>query len=91
MKKLLYVVSILFALIFLCNYMVNAQSKKSKKHWSHRKKDAVIGGGAGAATGAIISKHPVKGAIIGGAAGAGAGYIIGKNKDKKAANKKVTK
>ena len=52
------------------------------KQTSHRKKDALIGGGAGAVTGALISKHPVKGAVIGGAVGAGVGYLHGKKKDK---------
>ncbi len=88
MKKLFYTLTFLFAFTFLCDINADAQAKKTKKHWSHRKKDAVIGGGAGAATGAIISKHPVKGAIIGGAVGTGAGYIVGKKKDKKEAKKK---
>jgi uncharacterized protein YcfJ len=55
---------------------------KTKKPWSHRKKDAVIGAGAGAVTGAIIG-HGAKGAVIGGVVGGGAGYLIGKHKDKK--------
>ena len=55
---------------------------KSRKAWSHRKKGAVIGAGAGAVTGAVISKDHAKGAVIGGAVGAGAGYLIGKHKDK---------
>jgi hypothetical protein len=83
MKKLFYLLTIIFALTLFPGSNVNAQSKKPKKHWSHRKKDAVIGGGAGAATGAIVSKHHVKGAVVGGAVGAGAGYLIGKKKDKK--------
>jgi hypothetical protein len=89
MKQFFYLLIIIFALTFYCNLNVNAQTKKPKKHWSHRKKDAVIGAGAGAATGAIVSKHPVKGAVIGGAVGAGAGYIVGKKKDKKASKKKI--
>lgn len=88
MKKILFVITFLFAFTFVFNIDTDAQTKKPKKHWSHRKKDAVIGGGAGAATGAIVSKHPVKGAIIGGAVGAGAGYVVGKKKDKKEAKKK---
>ncbi|MEO7293643.1 MAG: YMGG-like glycine zipper-containing protein [Ginsengibacter sp.] len=88
MKKIFYLLIVIFVFAFFYSYSVNAQAKNSKKHWSHRKKDAVIGGAAGAATGAIISKHPVKGAVIGGAVGAGGGYIIGKKKDKKVANKK---
>ncbi|MEP6950117.1 MAG: YMGG-like glycine zipper-containing protein [Ginsengibacter sp.] len=54
-----------------------------KKGMKSSTKDAIIGGGAGAIGGAIISKKKGKGAIIGGILGAGAGYIIGKKKDKK--------
>ena len=57
--------------------------KPQKKGMSNSAKDAIIGGGAGAVGGAIISKKKGKGAIIGGLLGAGAGYILGKNKDKK--------
>ncbi len=84
MKKLIYFLSIFLLLLFLCNGYAQAQTKNHhKKHWSHRKKDAVIGGATGAVAGAAISKHHAKGALIGGAAGAGAGYLIGKRKDKK--------
>ncbi len=83
MKKTFYLFSIILVLFLLLNNFGYAQTKTPKKHWSHKKKDAVIGGTAGAATGAVISKHPVKGAVIGGAVGAGAGYIFGKKKDKK--------
>ena len=88
MKKLLYVLALLFAFTFLITATSNAQTRKPKKHWSHRKKDAVIAGSAGAVTGAVVSKHPVKGAVIGGAVGTGAGYIVGKKKDKKEVKKK---
>ncbi|MDQ6890604.1 MAG: glycine zipper domain-containing protein [Bacteroidota bacterium] len=57
--------------------------EEKKKGWSSAAKDAVIGGGAGAIGGAIISKKKVKGAIIGGVIGAAGGYIIGRSKDKK--------
>lgn len=53
-----------------------------KEGWSKAAKGAVIGGVAGAATGAVITKSG-KGAIIGGVIGAGGGYIIGRSKDKK--------
>ncbi len=56
---------------------------EEKKGWSNAAKGAVIGGGAGAIGGAIISKKKGKGAIIGGVLGAAGGYIIGRNKDKK--------
>ena len=59
-----------------------APSKKKKKGWSTRAKGAAIGGAAGAATGAIISKNKVGGAVIGGAVGAGGGYIIGNEIDR---------
>lgn len=59
---------------------------------SHKKKGALIGAGAGAATGAVISKDKSKGAIIGGTVGAGAGYIHGSHKDKQDPTRKtVTK
>jgi hypothetical protein len=82
MKQVFYLLSIIFILTFFTTTPVNAQSKKHKRHWSHRKKDAVIGGGAGAVTGALVSKHHAKGAVIGGAVGASAGYLVGKKKDK---------
>ncbi len=56
---------------------------EEKKGWSNAAKGAVIGGGAGAIGGAIISKKKGKGAVIGGVLGAAGGYIIGKSKDKK--------
>lgn len=46
------------------------------------KRDAVIGGVAGAAIGAVTSKNKVKGAVIGGTAGAILGAVIGNNVDK---------
>ncbi|MCW3086990.1 MAG: hypothetical protein JWQ78_376 [Sediminibacterium sp.] len=62
----------------------DAQSQTVKRKWSKRKKGAVIGGVAGAATGAIISKKKGKGALIGGVVGAGGGYLYGRHKEKKA-------
>ncbi|MEO6290705.1 MAG: YMGG-like glycine zipper-containing protein [Ginsengibacter sp.] len=62
----------------------STQTTTRKKGWSSAAKGAVIGGGAGAIGGAIISKkEPVQGAIIGGVVGAAGGYIIGKDIDKK--------
>jgi uncharacterized protein YcfJ len=43
----------------------------------------LIGAGAGAVTGAVISKKKGKGAIIGGVVGATGGYLLGRHKDKK--------
>ncbi len=59
------------------------QVAEEKKGWSNAAKGAVIGGGAGAIGGAILSKKKGKGAVIGGVLGAAGGYIIGRNKDKK--------
>ncbi len=56
---------------------------EEKKGWSNAAKGAVIGAGAGAIGGAIISKKKGTGAVIGGVLGAAGGYIIGKSKDKK--------
>jgi outer membrane lipoprotein SlyB len=47
------------------------------------KRDAIIGGVAGAAIGAATSRDKVKGAVIGGAAGAILGGVIGNNVDVK--------
>jgi hypothetical protein len=60
-----------------------AQTSTQKKKWSSRKKGALYGAAAGAATGIIISKKDKKGALIGAAAGAGTGYLIGRQRDKK--------
>ena len=52
---------------------------------SHREKGALIGGGAGAAGGALIggiTGAPGTGALIGGAAGAIGGALVGDQKDK---------
>ena len=60
-----------------------AQTTTQKKGWSSAAKGTAIGAGAGAITGAIISKKKGKGALIGGIVGAGGGYIIGRSKDKR--------
>ena len=55
-----------------------------KKGWSKAAKGAVIGGAAGAVTGAILDKnHRGAGAVIGGVVGGGVGYGVGRAKDKK--------
>ncbi|MFL5786880.1 MAG: YMGG-like glycine zipper-containing protein [Flavisolibacter sp.] len=86
MKRILCVVALAFGLTFFAGNSVQAQKVKeeykTKKPWSHRKKDAVIGAGAGAITGALIG-HGAKGAVIGGVAGGAGGYLLGKHKDKK--------
>ena len=61
----------------------HAVTVEHKKGWSHRKKYGVIGAGAGAATGALISKHHARGAVIGSVVGGASGYLLGRHKDKK--------
>lgn len=76
MKKIIRVLSLIILLFAFTINLTKAQT-------SSRKKGAIIGGVAGAGTGAIISKnHRVKGAVIGGVVGAGTGYLIGRHKDK---------
>ena len=75
MKKLTSILAIVLA-VSLC-------AGNSYGQWSHRKKDAVIGGAGGAVLGGLISHNHVTGALVGGAAGAGAGYLIGKHKDRR--------
>jgi hypothetical protein len=59
-------------------------AETKKKGWSAKAKGAVIGAGAGAITGAAVSKDQKgKGAIIGGILGAGAGLGVGAIIDKK--------
>ncbi|MGE0684634.1 MAG: glycine zipper domain-containing protein [Candidatus Binatia bacterium] len=53
---------------------------------SNREKGALIGGGAGAAGGALIggiTGAPGTGALIGGAAGAAGGALVGDEKDRR--------
>jgi len=63
-----------------------AQTTVVKKQGMRRAtKNALIGAGVGAVTGAVVAKdhNRVKGAVIGGVLGAGAGYIYGKHREKK--------
>jgi hypothetical protein len=48
----------------------------------HTKRDAAIGGAAGAVIGAVTSRDKLKGAVIGGVAGAVLGGVLGNNVDK---------
>lgn len=68
------------------NYSNATPAEKKKKGWSGTAKGAVIGAGAGAITGAAVSKKKGEGAIIGGlagaAVGAGTGAIIDGKKKK---------
>jgi Glycine zipper len=95
MKKFIFVLSLTFTLTILSSVLTRAEAQKVKEvhktGWSHKKKNAVIGGGAGAVTGALVSKNHAKGAVVGGAVGAGAGYLLGRHQDKKTPPKKVYK
>lgn len=66
----------------------NFNEAAAQSKWSSKKKSTVIGAGAGAATGAIVSRKKGKGALVGGAVGAGAGYLWGRHRDKKKAQGK---
>lgn len=94
MKKILCALSIAFALTTVSAGFneTHAQTTKTKTVSSHKKKSALIGAGAGAVTGAVVSKKRAKGAVIGGAIGAGAGYLYGRHRDKThPTTKQVTK
>lgn len=69
------------------NTAATTTTQTKKKGWSSTAKGAVIGAGAGAITGAAVSKKKGQGAIIGGlagaAVGAGTGAIIDGSKKKK--------
>jgi hypothetical protein len=84
MKKIIFVLSLMFALIvFTSNYvMAQETTVKSKTNTSHKGKSAAIGAGVGAATGAVVGRKKGKSALIGGAVGAGAGYLYGRHRDK---------
>lgn len=76
MKKIVRLVSLLIIMFAFTINLTYAQT-------SSRKKGAVIGGVAGAGTGAVISKnHRAKHAVIGGVIGAGTGYLYGRHRDK---------
>lgn len=88
MKKFILILTIAFGLTMVSGAFVETQAQtktvvKHKKGWSHRKKYAVIGAGAGAVTGAVLSKHHATGAVVGGAVGAAGGYLLGRHRDKK--------
>lgn len=76
MKKIVRLVTLLIIMFAFTINLTYAQT-------SSRKKGAIIGGVAGAGTGAVISKnHRAKHAVIGGVIGAGTGYLYGRHRDK---------
>lgn len=87
MKNLRLYFAVAAATLFLGSNTAFAQTdtQAPKKGWSKKAKGAAIGGGSGAAAGAIIAGKGdrAKGAVIGGAAGAVGGALIGRKKDKK--------
>jgi hypothetical protein len=77
MKKIVRLVTLFIIMFAFTINLTYAQT-------SSRKKGAIIGGVAGAGTGAVISKnHRGKHAVIGGVVGAGTGYLYGRHRDKK--------
>lgn len=92
MKKIMYVLSLAFALTVVSAGYSEAQGQtvKRKTTTSRKGKYALIGAAGGAATGALVSHKRGKGAIIGGAAGAAGGYLLGRHKDKKQPMRKTT-
>ena len=82
MKKICLIATMAFGLTMVSGAFVEAAAQthtvkvEHKKGWSHRKKYGVIGAGAGAATGALISKHHARGAVIGGVVGGASGYLF---------------
>src|SRR5207237_10133293 len=89
MKKIILALSMAFGFTVISGAFIEAQAQQHtvtvehKKGWSHKKKYGVIGAGAGAATGALISKHHARGAVIGGVVGGASGHLLGRHKDKK--------
>jgi uncharacterized protein YcfJ len=71
MKKMLFLFSVLVALLF-----TTTNTMAQHRRMSSRAKGALIGGAAGAVAGGLIG-HGVGGALVGGAIGAGGGYVIG--------------
>jgi uncharacterized protein YcfJ len=88
MKKILLAITMAFGLTMISGAFIEAKSQERvkvehKRGWSHRKKYGVIGAGAGAVTGAVVSHHHATGALVGGAVGGASGYLLGRHKDRK--------
>ena len=85
MKKFFLILLLTMSANLFASNFATAQTTevKTKTSTGQKKKSTLIGAGAGAATGAIVSRKKGKGAIIGGAVGAGAGYMYGRHREKK--------
>jgi hypothetical protein len=83
MKKAICVLGMIGLLTVGTAHEADAQFGTAGRSVSGRATGAIIGGGLGAAAGAIIHKRdPLAGGIVGAVLGAGAGYMIGNNEDK---------
>jgi len=93
MKKIIVGLSFVFGLSLASAGFNKAAAqtvkKETKTGMSKKKKGTLIGAGAGAVTGAAVSKHHAKGAVIGGVVGGAGGYLYGRHKQKKNPTKKT--
>jgi hypothetical protein len=64
-------------------YSTGTTARTGTRVVKNTKRDAIIGGVAGAAIGAVTSRDKLKGAVIGGVAGSVLGAVIGNNVDVK--------
>jgi hypothetical protein len=64
-------------------YSTGTTARTGTQTVKNTKRDAIIGGVAGAAIGAVTSRDKLKGAVIGGVAGSVLGAVIGNNVDVK--------
>jgi uncharacterized protein YcfJ len=86
MKTIKVYVAMLSAVLMLGSTVsASDATAQTRQGMSRKGKGAIIGGGTGAAAGAVIAGKGDrgKGALIGGAAGAVGGAIIGRKKDKR--------
>jgi hypothetical protein len=64
-------------------YSTGTAARTGTRTVKNTKRDAILGGVAGAAIGAVTSRDKLKGAVIGGVAGSVLGAVIGNNVDVK--------
>ena len=93
MKKIIFGLSLFFGLTLASAGFNKAAAQtvktETKTGMSKKKKGTLVGAGAGAVTGAVVSKNHKKGAVIGGVVGGAGGYLYGKHRDKKHPTKKT--